>query len=79
MEKKITKKETLKLLRMMQRFQMESTHSVSINVYHDEGGKLWFTCDTIINGKCVCGRCYEWDTFENNLANLENYMKTIKQ
>ena len=78
MEKKITKRQTLSLSRMMQRFQVANSgnHNVAINTYNEKN-RLWFTCDALLDKNYISGRCYEWDTYENNKKNLMEFMKKL--
>ena len=78
MEKKITKTQTLSLLRMMQRFQVANNgnHSVAINTYNNKN-VLWFICDALLGKKYISGRCYEWDTYENNKKSLMDFIKKL--
>lgn len=74
----ITEKQTISLLRMMQRFQVAvgGKYKVAINTYNVKN-VLWFTCDAILGNKLISGRCYEWDTYENNKKSLIDFMKKL--
>lgn len=67
---KITKRETLSLLRKVQRFQFEDggVHSISISVYKnaDKRGSMWFTYSGNVDGEFHSGACYEWRDYELN-------------
>lgn len=83
MEKKITKRETMKLLKMAQKFQREYAYladGIDITTQIDENGRLWFIlCVTISYGVYEHGHCYEWRSYEKNLASLERVMSFLKK
>ena len=65
----ITKRETLSLLRKVQRLQVEDggIHGISISVYKDDkNGRVWFTYSGNVDGKYHSGACYEWREYESN-------------
>ena len=83
MEKNITKRETMKLLRMTQKFQRECSYltgGIDITTRINENGRLWFVlCVTISYGVYEYGHCYEWRSYEENLASLERAMSFLKK
>lgn len=83
MEKKITKRETMKLLRMAQKFQFECaylTDGINITTRIKKNGRLWFVlCVTISEDVNEYGHCYEWRSYEENLASLEHVMSFLKK
>lgn len=76
----ITKKETIKLLRIAQKFQLEDCgiHSIDVQLYNDNG-KLWFTI-TAKTGEYVfeTGHCYEWRSYEDNKVDIDLFMDSVK-
>lgn len=78
MEKKITKKQRLSLLKRVQKFQVtdNGVHKIGIACYVDEGG-LWFVCNATVNEKYVWGYCYNWGDYEQNLKSIENFISCV--
>ena len=77
---KITKRQTLTVLRKLQKFQAEDCgkHNISITSYTNEKGRLWLAYNAIVCGEFFYGNCYEWREYEENLEMVENFIKTVR-
>ena len=75
---KITKRQTLSLLRKVQKLQVEDCgkHNISINCYIDK--KLWFTYAAKFGENYLSCACYEWREYEENLEMMENFIETVR-
>jgi len=82
MANNITKRQSLTLLRKVQRVQCEDCgkHSISLCAYKDnENGKFWFVACATINDKYECVSCYEWRSYAENLQYIEDWIQKIKE
>lgn len=76
----ITKRQTISLLRKLQKFQIEDwgKHRIELRLYRNDNGCLWFcgtafkTDDTLVNVSC-----YEWRSYEQNKEEIEKFISTI--
>ena len=74
----ITKNQTKRLLRKVQRCQFSDNgrHKIGIQLYEgDEGCKIWFTCVGELDGKHYWAECYDWRTYEENLEVINKFIE----
>jgi len=78
----IKKRETLKLLRKVQKFQCSDcgAHKIDIQTYvDDETKKLWFVCNGTMDNEVIMGSCYEWRTYAENEIVINDFISAFNK
>lgn len=80
--KRITKRQTLSLLRKAQRFQIEDggKHRIHISMYETNGVINFFTWGFVGENyeKVVSCDCFCWREFEKNRSEIESFFEIIR-
>ena len=72
------KVETLKLLRKIQRFQLDDAGKHNVNIAVDlYKNRVYFTYWAFVNDKLVSGECYYWRTFEDSEKGVETFIEKV--
>lgn len=73
-----TTRETIKLLRKIQRFQIEDAGKHKVYVAVDlHKNRVYFTYWAFVHDELVSGECYYWRTFEENKKGVETFIEKV--
>ena len=80
MEDMISKEQSLELLKQIQQVQLfdMGKHKIDITCFNDDDG-FWFTFNARSGENFTFGSCYNFLTYEENKANLDDFVKRVSE
>ena len=79
----ITKRQTITLLRKVQKFQIELSNTsfayltIGVHTPNEYYKRLWFTYAAKINEEFIINECYNFRTYEDNLKIFEEFKEKV--
>ena len=79
--RKITKKQTLTLLRKVQKFQIEDCgkHRITTNLVLNDNNKLWFNAYGFKGDEVVNFYCWNFRSYDENNRDFEKFVEMFNE